>query len=302
MQAELDKLQDQLDAARRIAYSDALTGMPNRHGYDRYVAALQTLARTPEFRAALEGGKLGGLLVAQVDIDHFKSVNTMLTHFGGDAVLKEFSGRLTQGARVRASLETGAASGRSLASLMVEEYLVRSDMSGSDLISRWGGEEFFCLFPLCYRDQAAAAAAYDDADAIIQRMMDRIRRQPIMVPVDDAVYETIKHQVIGNPSQYYQHAKLINNKGKFLALPISASIGYAVINWEEFIAYTSEDAAHLFRNVVDLMRRAKKTGRNRAITVRSTLHDNRAAIHVLEGRSLTQNDLSEMVAGSMKVR
>ena len=130
--------------------------------------------------------------------------------------------------------------------------------------------------------------------------MDLIRQQPIMVPVGDATYEHIKYHVIGNSEYYYQHAKLMEDPDKFVALPISASIGYAVINWEEFITNSNQDTSHLFRNVVDLMRRAKDLGRNRAVTVRSSMHNNRAAIHVFEGRGLMQNDIGEMLGESRK--
>lgn len=296
LSAENEKLRAQLAATQKIAFLDSLTDLPNRHGYDRYVAALQALCGTPEFQIALAGGKLGGLLVVQVDIDHFKSVNSMLTHFGGDAVLREFGARLARGTRMNAQASAGANSVRCLASLMVQEYLVRSGLTGSDLVSRWGGEEFFCLFPLCYHDGTAASTAYDDADRIVQRLMNAIRREPIMVSVNDITYESIKNHVIGNPQIYYQNAKLIEHQGKKMAaLPISASMGYAVVGWEEFIANSSQDTAHLFRNVVDLMRRAKETGRNRAVTVRAAAHNNQATIQVYEGRALHKTDLADMV-------
>jgi len=291
---QVEKLSTQLASASRIAFYDSLTHLPNRHGYDRYVAALQALSRTLEFQVSLDHGRGGGLLVAQVDIDHFKSVNTMLTHFGGDAVLGQFAARLARSARLNVVEGEGAAK-RCLASLMVQEYLMRCGMTGSDLVSRWGGEEFFCIFPLCYRDPSAAASVYDDADRIIKRIMDNIRREPMMVAVNNTTYETIKRQVIGNPDHYYHDAKLIINGQPQVALPISASIGYAVISWEEFTSRAEDDPAHLFRNVVDLMRRAKETGRNRAVTVRSTGYGRRAAIHVLEGRSLAKTDLAGMI-------
>lgn len=296
LRAENQKLKAMLADASRIAFYDGLTSLPNRHGYDRYVAALQSLARTQDFQISLDQGRGGGILVAQVDIDHFKSVNTILTHFGGDLVLREFSSRLAGCTRANAITgdQPGGVAGRCLASLIVEEYLVRSGHTGSDLISRWGGEEFFCIFPLCYRDSAAAVAAYDDADRIITRMMNAIRREPIMVPVNDATYDKIKHKVIGNPDHYYHMAQLVEKNGKRLALPISASIGYAVISWEEFIVNSKDDTAHLFRNVVDLMRRAKETGRNRAVTVRAQMHDNKAAIHVYEGKALHKIDTADI--------
>lgn len=294
---ELAVLRTQLETVQKVAYYDALTHLPNRHGYEKYLRELQALAQMQEFQTILDQKRSGGILVAQIDIDHFKYVNTMLTHFGGDAVLKQFAQRIAGCTRINALTqeEHSVAARRCLAALMVEAHLVRCGMNGSDLISRWGGEEFFCIFPLCYRDQAAAKAVYDDADRIIQRLMNNIRREPILVPVNDTTYEHIKHQVIGNTREYYQHAQLLENEDKRVALPISASIGYTVISWPELIASTSEDSSHLFRNVVDLMRRAKESGRNRAVTVRANIHNQKPSVHIYEGKPLDKTKLAEMM-------
>lgn len=295
---ENDALRNELAATLKITFYDKLTDLPNRHGYDRYVNALQALSRTPEFKAVQEGGRTGGLLVAQIDIDHFKDINTMLTHFGGDMVLELFSQRLAGCVRVNSvqSQLTGVSLLRSPASLMVEEYLVRNGIPGTDLISRWGGEEFFCLFPLCYKDQNAAKTAYDDADNIIQRLMNSIRNQPFTIPINPATYDEINKTTLGKSKQYYHDAKLIDDKhGKRVILPISASIGYAVIGWDELMHNTKEDTAHLFRNVVDLMRRAKTGGRNRAVTVRASAHDHKPAIQVQEGKALYKMNTADIV-------
>ena len=288
LRAEVRHLRGELAQAFHVAYFDSLTELPNRHGYDRYVEALRALSRTIDFQISLDHGRGGGILVAQIDIDHFKDINTHLQHFGGDEVLRQFGHRIagcTRANPITGDQPAGIAQ-RCLASLIVEQYLVKSGMTGSDLISRWGGEEFFCIFPLCYRDSAAATAAYDDADMIVRRLIDTVRREPFIVPVSDAIYEKIKQNVLGNEKEYYRDAKLTDRKGKHVALPISASVGYAVISWEEFIAKSKDDTAHLFRNVTDLLSRAKKMGRNRAVTVRAKAHDNKAAIHTYEGKAL----------------
>ncbi len=294
---EVAKLRTQLASTSRIAFTDALTQLPNRHGYERYVQALQALVQTPEFQTSIGQGRIGGILVAQVDIDHFKSVNSMVTHFGGDMVLKQFAERLARCTRVNAldTTQRAALAGRCIASLIVESHLVRSGMTGSDLISRWGGEEFFCIFPLCYRDPEAAAAVYDAADMIVQRLLNCIRREPLIIPVNDSTYDNIKQKVIGNPREYYQHVQLIDKQGKQLALPLSASVGYTVINWQEFTSHAQADPSHLFRNVVDLMRRAKETGRNRAVTVRARAYDNKPSIHIFEGRPLDKTSTAELM-------
>jgi diguanylate cyclase (GGDEF)-like protein len=66
---------------RQLAYSDALTGLPNRHSFNE---ALQ---------AALSGGKPFALLL--LDLNGFKRVNDRHGHPVGDEVLRHVASRLT---------------------------------------------------------------------------------------------------------------------------------------------------------------------------------------------------------------
>jgi diguanylate cyclase (GGDEF)-like protein len=93
------------ERAYRLAYQDALTGLPNRLAFHR------RLGRERE-RAAREGGHLALLLV---DVDHFKKVNDSLGHAAGDDLLVEAARRLQQTVRKR------------------------------DLVARLGGDEFAVL-------------------------------------------------------------------------------------------------------------------------------------------------------------
>ena len=68
----------------RLAYSDALTSLPNR---------IALLARLDE--ALAEADALGGrAAVLFLDIDGFKGVNDTVGHRGGDTVLAEVAERL----------------------------------------------------------------------------------------------------------------------------------------------------------------------------------------------------------------
>jgi diguanylate cyclase (GGDEF)-like protein len=91
----------------QLASQDALTGLPNRR-------------RTQELAlAALEVAKTTGkpLTLALIDMDHFKEINDTCGHAAGDHVLQEFA---------RAGREA---------------------LRETDILGRWGGEEFLLLMP-----------------------------------------------------------------------------------------------------------------------------------------------------------
>ena len=90
-----------------LANQDPLTGLPNRR-------------RTAELGvSALESARAAGepLTIAVIDMDHFKSINDRCGHGAGDHVLREFA---------RASREA---------------------LRSTDILGRWGGEEFLLIMP-----------------------------------------------------------------------------------------------------------------------------------------------------------
>jgi diguanylate cyclase (GGDEF)-like protein len=89
------------------AYEDPLTGVTNRRGMLKVLHTVAHLAR--------RHGR--AVSFAMVDIDDFKRVNDRFGHGRGDLVLREVAARL--------------------------EAAVRS----SDLLARWGGEEFLIVLP-----------------------------------------------------------------------------------------------------------------------------------------------------------
>ncbi len=99
-------LLDSSAALERVAHTDALTGLGNRHALTKLME--QCLAKGNEQRR--------GLCVLLLDLDFFKQINDKHGHLAGDAVLREVATRLT------AVLPDEAA------------------------IGRWGGEEFIILF------------------------------------------------------------------------------------------------------------------------------------------------------------
>ncbi|MBX9913519.1 MAG: sensor domain-containing diguanylate cyclase [Pseudomonadaceae bacterium] len=107
-----------------LATTDALTELPNRRGFD-------LLANQALQEAKRNNSPLNALLI---DIDHFKAINDTYGHLAGDQVLRNFAQQL------------------------------RASMRQSDIICRWGGEEFIILLK-------------DTDSATAQLLAEKIRQQ-----------------------------------------------------------------------------------------------------------------------------
>ena len=109
--SEQQRIEEELRIANskleKLATTDALTGIWNRHHFERCMVA--------EIERAHRYGEPLSLLL--LDIDHFKAINDRHGHQLGDRVLVEISRRL----------------GR--------------QMRDTDLLARWGGEEFVAVLP-----------------------------------------------------------------------------------------------------------------------------------------------------------
>jgi two-component system, cell cycle response regulator len=111
----------------QLALRDGLTGLYNHRFFQESLTT--ELARAARYGFAVS--------LIFIDVDHFKNYNDVCGHPAGDALLKEF-GRLLQA--------TGDA----------PEFRFRGRLS--DIVSRYGGEEFVIILPMTDREGAVIRA------------------------------------------------------------------------------------------------------------------------------------------------
>lgn len=104
---EIHLIQTQKEMLEREALTDPLTGVMNRRAYERRI--LEEWERFKRY------GHVFSILV--IDVDHFKDINDRYGHIAGDLILKELTKR------------------------------IKNHLRRSDLIFRYGGEEFVVLLP-----------------------------------------------------------------------------------------------------------------------------------------------------------
>jgi diguanylate cyclase (GGDEF)-like protein len=107
MREQKDQLQRALEKIQRIATRDELTGTANR----RFMQEQMRL----EFQRSSRSG--APVMLAILDIDYFKRVNDTYGHQAGDRSLQVFA------------------------------QVVQNSLRSSDLLARWGGEEFLVMLP-----------------------------------------------------------------------------------------------------------------------------------------------------------
>ncbi|MTV53251.1 diguanylate cyclase [Massilia buxea] len=132
---------------KRQGSLDPLTGLYNRRHFQAFMAAGQEGGG----RRATDGDTVGALFL--LDVDHFKHVNDTFGHAAGDEVLKLIAAGL------------------------------REALRETDMIVRWGGEEFLVFLP------AVARAGLDDvARRILYGISSRtVAYQGAVIPVNVSV-------------------------------------------------------------------------------------------------------------------
>ena len=127
----------------RRASSDALTGVPNRRHGERFLEAELELCR----RLGLHLG------LCFLDVDHFKRINDDFGHLTGDAVLRQVAAQ------------------------------AQGSVRRSDLVCRWGGEEFVIILP-----DADRAQSLQVAEKVRQAVMAMAGATPVTVSLGVAAF------------------------------------------------------------------------------------------------------------------
>lgn len=132
---------------RHIAHHDQLTKLPNR-------LAIQKALERASSRAVSEGQ---GFAILFVDLDDFKYVNDNYGHAVGDHVLRKAS------------------------------EILQSSLRGSDMVARWGGDEFIILLNDITDPEQAGAVA----QKLLENFTDHSMNGEFGMKPDERVYCSI---------------------------------------------------------------------------------------------------------------
>ncbi|KAB0497977.1 GGDEF domain-containing protein [Pseudomonas vancouverensis] len=141
MEEEAQGYREHLEEQRQKALVDPLTGLPNRAAWserlDQEVKQWQQHGNT--------------LLLAMLDLDHFKRINDNYGHLAGDKVLK------------------------------IIATVLRKRLRGTDFIARFGGEEFVLLMPATA--QANGLKLMESLRAAIEACPFHFKGEPVTITV-----------------------------------------------------------------------------------------------------------------------
>jgi len=150
LRSQREALSAALEEVERLATRDELTGLANRRHAQAQLE--QELQRYNRTRHPFS--------IAIIDIDNFKAINDSLGHAGGDEVLKDFA------------------------------VAAATALRGSDLLARWGGEEFLVLLPITMGPQAQAT---------LERVLERVRSLPHNIGLPLSFSAGIAEYIAGEP-------------------------------------------------------------------------------------------------------
>ncbi|MDE2029573.1 MAG: GGDEF domain-containing protein [Alphaproteobacteria bacterium] len=231
LQAELEGVREELlltkqqkEAAEKLAYTDALTGLPNRRAFEDKIHSLASLAQRHNWDVN-NGTHVNdeevekAIVVISFDLDHFKSINDVYGHDTGDEALK-------------------------LAAAVARKVFHRGD----DMVARLGGEEFAVIY------EVEAEKALRSAKQMADNLYDAINREchlnvnPLM---NDAT----------NITQHDINEKYLSSDTSRVIRKITASIGVTLFT-PSGEGSAKEIVAEVMRRADQATYDAKNNGRN----------------------------------------
>ncbi|MEN2394930.1 GGDEF domain-containing protein [Pseudomonas halotolerans] len=141
MEQDAQVVRDNLEEQRQKALIDPLTGLPNRAAWSERLE--QEVAQWQRHG--------NSLLLAMLDLDHFKRINDNYGHLAGDRVLK------------------------------IIASVLRRRLRGGDFIARFGGEEFVLLVP--DTPLASGAGLAETLRAAIEACPFHFKGEPVTITV-----------------------------------------------------------------------------------------------------------------------
>lgn len=155
------------EEAQRLSLTDGLTGIYNRRYLQMH--SRQVLAAAVRFNRPFS--------ILMMDLDHFKQVNDTYGHNRGDAILIEFSKRVSAALRE------------------------------VDTFARYGGEEFVCLL---------SETAVDGAMTTAEKILEAVRSAPFGEPRDPPVTLTVSIGIASYPVHGETFRSLIESADRAL--------------------------------------------------------------------------------------
>ncbi len=140
------------------ASNDSLTGLANRREGATYLTAQAELCHRMNMHLGL----------AFIDIDHFKAVNDIYGHLAGDQVIQQVA------------------------------QVLKNAIRASDLVCRWGGEEFIVIAPNANLEQIA-------------RVAEKMRLAVLQALASNTPPVTVSIGVAASPGKTIDHKKLITD-------------------------------------------------------------------------------------------
>lgn len=178
----------QIEQALVLATNDELTGLTNRRGFYE------------RFEMEIERARRNpsSMCVALIDVDHFKQLNDTRGHLSGDLVLQHLA------------------------------ELLNNNVRKSDMVCRFGGEEFVLLLP-----DTGEKAAFD----LLERMRRKIAK-----------------------------AKMLDAQGESVKITISA--GLTVVNTQDYVTQPRQIIDEAIEEADKQLYKAKEISRNRVCSTR----------------------------------